>query len=206
MGSLRDEQKRIARDRILEALAVEIAEHGLLDLSVPAVAERAGVSQRTVYNYFENKDVLVRSLGEWAEQWMEDHGGRVVETDLDKIPQALEVNFRLMSEMGAVTAAFARIRAEIHRDPEVQRPRGGGHDRRTDAMREGLTAVRPDLDSVELAGVTAIFRTMVSFETWNHLANEFGLSGAEAGRLSAWVFTVTLEALRDGRGPFDDAE
>lgn len=203
MGSLRDEQKRIARDRILEALAAEITENGLLDLSIPTVAERAGVSQRTVYNYFENKDALVRALADWAEQWMEDRGGRVVEPDIKLIPQALEVNFALFAEMGDVTTALARIRSELHRDPGLYGLTDSGHERRTEALRAGLTEVRPDLDPDELAAVTAIFRTLFRFETWDYLANDFGLSGADAGRVAAWAYSVLLDALQDGRGPFD---
>jgi len=203
MTSLRDEQKQIARDRILEALAVEIAKNGLLDLSIPVVAERAGVSQRTVYNYFENKDVLVRSLYQRAEQWMEDRGGRDVEPDIELIPQALEINFSLFTEMGDVTAALARIRTELHRDPGVDASADRGHESRTEALRTGLAEVRPDLEPDELAAVTAILRLLFRFETWDYLANDFSLSGADAGRVAAWAFSVLLDALKNDQGPFD---
>lgn len=203
MTSLRDEQKQIARNRILEALAAEIIEHGLLDLSIPAVAERAEVSQRTVYNYFENKDALVRSLYQRAEQWMVDRGGRDVEPDIELIPQALEINFSLFTEMGDVTAALARIRTELHRDHELDASAGRGHERRTEALRTGLAEVRPDLEPDELAAVTAIFRLMFRFETWDYLTNDFGLSGTDAGKVSAWAFSVLLDALKNDKGPFD---
>jgi len=99
MESLRDEQKRIARDRILEALATEIATNG-----------RAGVSQRTIYNYFETKDALVAALTDWSEQWMERRGGPLVEPDLDKIPDAVVTNFALFEDMGDIGTAVTRIR------------------------------------------------------------------------------------------------
>ncbi|MCH7583710.1 MAG: TetR/AcrR family transcriptional regulator [Acidobacteria bacterium] len=203
MGSLREEHKRIARDRILEGLAVEIAEHGLLGLSVPAVAERAGVSQRTVYNYFENKDVLVGSLGEWAETQLRQRGGRIVEADLDQIPQALEINFRLFSELGALSTALARIAATADVDSPAMATTNRLSSRRTDAVRIAIARVRPDLDSDAVEAVTAMFRTVMSFGTWSRLANDFGLSGADAGRVAAWAFSVLLDTLRDGRGPFD---
>jgi len=205
MTSLRDEQRQIARDRILEALAVEIANNGLLDLSIPAVAERAGVSQRTVYNYFENKDVLVHSLYQRAEQWMEDRGGRDVEPDIELIPQALEINFSLFTEMGDVTAALARIRTELHRDPGVDASADPGHEPRTEALRTGLAEVRPDLEPDELAAVTAILRLLLRFDTWDYLAKDFGLSGADAGRVAAWAFSVLLDALKNDKGPFDSS-
>jgi len=203
MGSLRDEQKRIARDRILEALAEEIAEHGLLDLSVPAVAERADVSPRTVYNYFENKDVLVGSLPEWAEAQLKKRGGRIVEADLDQIPQAIEINFPLFSELGPVSTALARIAATADVDSPAMATTNRLSSRRTDAVRTAIARVRPDLDSDAVEAVTAMFRTIMSFGMWSRLANDFGLSGADAGRVAAWAHSVLLDALRDGHGPFD---
>jgi hypothetical protein len=84
----------------------------------------------------------------------------------------------------------------------TNRPRS----RRTDAVRSALVQARPDLDSDVIDAVTAIFRTIMSFGTWNRLTNEFGLSGADAGRVAAWASSVLLDALKDGQGPFDDAE
>ncbi len=201
MGSLRDEQKRIARDRILEALSVEIVENGLLDLSVPAVAERAGVSQRTVYNHFANKEVLVNALGTWAEEWMDERGGRIVEPDVDLIPEAIEINFALFSEMGDLTAALARIRDSIDREHRFDAT--GSRDRRTENLRVGLAESRPDLDDRQLDAITAIFRNAFRFETWSFLANESGLSGEDAGTVAAWAYSVLFKALLDNQGPFD---
>jgi AcrR family transcriptional regulator len=45
---LRGEQQQQTRERILEAAVAQIAEEGLAELTVPLVAERAGVSLRTV--------------------------------------------------------------------------------------------------------------------------------------------------------------
>lgn len=134
---------------------------------------------------------------------MDDRGGRVVEPDIELIPQALEVNFALFAEMGDVTTALARIRSELHRDHGLT---DSGHERRTEALRAGLAEARPDLDPDELAAVTAIFRTLFRFETWDYLANDFGLSGADAGRVAAWAYSVLLDALQNGRGPFDRSE
>src|SRR3954466_3603430 len=55
---LRGEQQQQTRERILEAAIALIAEDGLAELTVPGVAERAGVSLRTVYRHFPAKDDL----------------------------------------------------------------------------------------------------------------------------------------------------
>ncbi len=53
------EQKRAA---ILQAAKEEFLSQGFRTTSMDRVAERAGVSKRTVYNHFENKEVLFRAV------------------------------------------------------------------------------------------------------------------------------------------------
>jgi AcrR family transcriptional regulator len=204
MGSLRDDQKKMARLRILEALAAEISENGLLELSMPAVAERAGVSQRTIYNHFENKDVLVRSLGEWVEEWIIEHGGPSTFAELDEVPEHLPTVFSMFSEMGEATAAVARIRADFHRDADIQPAFDSRNSKRTEAMRDGLSELRPDLNKRDLDAATAMFRAVVGFETWYRLAIGDGLTGSDAGALAGWAFSEMLEGFKQGRGPFGD--
>lgn len=202
METLRQEQKRIARDRIIDALAIEIAENGLLDLSMAAIAERAGVSLRTVYNYFETKDVLVAALNDWSEEWMERRGGPLLFGDLDEIPDALRTNARLFGEMGYIAIALARIRSDSLMSMDDNQRYGEGHAKRTEAMRKALAAIRPELNEDELNAMTAIFRLLTGFDAWNSLTHEHGLGGADAGRVTAWAFSAMLESVRKGDGPY----
>jgi len=201
MESLRDEQKRIARDRILEALATEIATNGLLELSISSVAERAGVSQRTIYNYFETKEALVAALTDWSEQWMERRGGPLLEPDLDKVPDALVTNFALFEDMGDITTALTRIRANAPNDTPNADRYGKGHIERTKTVQSSLAEIRPDLAAEELEALTAIFRMLMGFNTWNILTTEYGLPAVNAGNVTAWAFSVMLAAVRNGEGP-----
>lgn len=45
--------------RIIAAAEVLFYEHGLRSVSVDAIAERAGVTKRTLYNHFQSKDDLI---------------------------------------------------------------------------------------------------------------------------------------------------
>ncbi len=204
MESLRDEQKRIARDRIIEALAAEVTENGLLDLSMAAVAERAGLSQRTIYNYFETKEALVGSLEDWSEEWMERHGGPVVLHDLDKIPEALVTNFQLFDDMGDVATAMVRIRSEALNEARSDERFSAGHAERTTAIRSSLSTIRPDLSAEDLTALTAAFRLVSGFTMWNGLTNEYGLTAADAGRVAGWAFSAMLDSVRNGDGPHPD--
>ena len=61
--SLREEQRALTRKRILEALAELIESHHPLDVTMAAVAQRAGVSEPTLYRHFDTKRNLFKALG-----------------------------------------------------------------------------------------------------------------------------------------------
>jgi AcrR family transcriptional regulator len=58
-ATLRDTHKQMTRDRIVRAVADLVAEAHPASVSVPAVAERAGVGVATVYRYFPTKQALL---------------------------------------------------------------------------------------------------------------------------------------------------
>lgn len=63
-GGLRERKKRETRESIHRA-ALELAHEGGVDaLTVDAIAERAGVSQRTFFNYFPTKDDAIIGSGD----------------------------------------------------------------------------------------------------------------------------------------------
>lgn len=57
----REQQKQETRTRILEGLIAVMAD-GLVEVSIPAVAEASGVSIPTIYRYFPNKPTLMTAL------------------------------------------------------------------------------------------------------------------------------------------------
>lgn len=52
----------LSRYRILDAAVVEFAENGLSGTRVDAVAERAEINKRMIYQYFGNKDALYQAV------------------------------------------------------------------------------------------------------------------------------------------------
>ncbi len=60
MSGLREKQKAIRHDRILEAATALFREHGYEAVKMEAIAAAADVSIGTIYNYYQNKgDLLV---------------------------------------------------------------------------------------------------------------------------------------------------
>lgn len=56
------------RSRIVEAAEALFYEHGLRSVSVDAIAERAGVTKRTLYYHFDSKDALIAAYLEMRDR------------------------------------------------------------------------------------------------------------------------------------------
>jgi AcrR family transcriptional regulator len=65
---LRTRQRDDTRRAILRAFNELLDEGNPVTVSVPAVAARAGVSVRTLYRYFANKDELMEAGGRWFDE------------------------------------------------------------------------------------------------------------------------------------------
>src|SRR5262245_33889214 len=71
---LREKQLADTRRAILEAVASEIAESGPAGFSVQGVADRAGVTHRTVYHHFPTREALNDAFAEYVEQVLGNQG------------------------------------------------------------------------------------------------------------------------------------
>ncbi|MGE3725868.1 MAG: TetR/AcrR family transcriptional regulator [Candidatus Sericytochromatia bacterium] len=64
---LRAEQAEKTREKILAALFEQLSE-SRDDFSISRVAKRAGVSVRTVYHYFPNREAQIEGLADWIDR------------------------------------------------------------------------------------------------------------------------------------------
>ncbi|WP_051799335.1 TetR/AcrR family transcriptional regulator [Catenuloplanes japonicus] len=61
-GSLREEQKRMTRQRLLDAALTVFAEKSFLDATMDDIAGAAGVARVTVYAHFPGKTEIIQAL------------------------------------------------------------------------------------------------------------------------------------------------
>lgn len=105
-------------EAILDATARILVERGYAQASTNAVAQRAGVSVGSLYQYFPNKDALVRALHD-----------RHVEQQLAIIGQELERHAQ--SSLETAIAAIVEATVEAHRvDRDLHRAFEGVHHHR----------------------------------------------------------------------------
>jgi AcrR family transcriptional regulator len=197
--SLREKQKRVAREAILQATADEIVERGLGELSLQAVAARAGVSIRTLYNYFESRDQLFLALGAWSDERTAEMGGWLRIEHLDGIPEAMRRVWRSWEEQGSLYRALLQLDA-AGAGGAVEQLRTE-RQQRTDQVRAAITDRRPDLDDEELAEVAALVHAMLGPALWERMHQLAGLDADRSGRAAAWAIGLIIDALDRGDGP-----
>jgi AcrR family transcriptional regulator len=61
-GSLRDRLREATTREILDAAETVLAEQGIASASMASIAQKAGVSVGTLYNYFKDKDQLLATI------------------------------------------------------------------------------------------------------------------------------------------------
>lgn len=193
--NLRERQMAETRRAILDAVGAEITESGMDGFSIQAVADRAGVTHRTVYNYFPTRDALNDAFAEHVETTASERG----------FPKTEAVDVTSLPELaGKMHTAF-----ETHASPlqaYVMMTIASGTSARVFSERsEKLEALINDelgpLEPGVAKLVTSAIRMFISSTGWFLLSKHHGLSAAEAGRASEWAVKAMLDAARRGELP-----
>ncbi|MTI43300.1 TetR family transcriptional regulator [Roseibium hamelinense] len=109
------------RKQIVEAAIAEFQEKGFAGASMDRISERANVSKRTVYNHFDNKEVLFRAIN----QCLADQLNAALEIDWDPALPIRDALIRLGWAEGDLMISpcfmnLARmIMSETIRDPDL---------------------------------------------------------------------------------------
>jgi AcrR family transcriptional regulator len=191
MSTLRERQNQLARDLIMSAVAEIVAERGF-NFSIQDVADRAGMSHRSVYRHFPSREALLGALYEWTDAKI---GGRDLFQEvpaIEDLPELTRRVFRLFEQQPALLRALVIASLTMGFRSDLR-------DRRRQAMLEAYTPLLPDMDAAERAGVFALFEHLSGSVTWLSLTERSGLSSEEAGNVVSWAMTVLIENLESRR-------
>jgi AcrR family transcriptional regulator len=186
---VRRRQAAETRARIVAAGAELVHESAVWDwrsLTVPAVAERAGVDPRTVYRHFPS----VGELHDAVVQALVEESGAVLE------------GMRLEDVRGAVAQVFGYVSSfpitpRAEHDPTL----AAMDQRRRDAALGAVAGAAPawsDVDQRAAAGLVDVLWSVVSYE---RLVVEWGLDAEQAAQAVGWLVDLLEQAIRDGNGP-----
>lgn len=189
-SALRQKQAEATRELILQALVQQLAEEGLQDFSIAEAAQRAGVATRTVYRYFPNREALLDAVGERVEQQLGDLAYPQTPTEVADLAEqafprfeqeAMLVKALLLSELGQ------NVRSRVR-------------SKRRQAIQSALSPLTDDSERVK--AIQAVIGHLVTAETWQHLRDDFGVSGEASGRAVAWVIRILIAELKQSDKDF----
>jgi AcrR family transcriptional regulator len=179
------------RLRILEALAAAVLEGGLSDFSVQGIADRCGISHRTVYRHFPTRESLLDGLVLQVSEAMRAAGGAVDIEMLDDLPGATLHNFSLFNANENLAQAAVRFSVGTAIENRDRRDRD-------DDVADAVGAL--DLGRDDAGMVAGVLRHLSSSRTWL-LLRDTGLDPDQAASAAAWAVEVLIDAARTGRVP-----
>ncbi len=177
------------RRAILEAMVDVIMETGGIGFSVQAVADRAGVTHRTIYNHFPTREALCDAFSDYVDELLEASSGKSEPTmSLASLPVLVEDLYRTLALCDRHARAYVMLMIGNRRRPMSAW-------RKRSLMAEKLIA-REQSGRIPLTPrqVTAVIRMFVSTMGWHLLTEQCGLSTDEAAAASAWATRTLLDA------------
>jgi AcrR family transcriptional regulator len=187
---LRERNRTATRRRILEAVHGLLVEEHPAALSMPVVAERAGVGVRTLYRYFPSKEALLDAASmSMSAEAMEAVGG---DPTWDTLGEYLRVAWRGFGR------ALPAVKAQ-HLTPGGRELRARRLPLARQMIREGLLAEGLDLPEDELEALVDLVVLLSSSAAYLELADRLGHADDDAARLALWAIESLIErARRDG--------
>ncbi len=202
MEDLRTRQRALAQQTILDACAALVTEHRHLDFAMKDVADRAGVSLRTVYNHFATREDLLDALGTMFNDHMAARGGPDA-TDLETggidLVTAIRVNLQLFEELDGVSEAFAQLPlTDVGRDEERRV--------RTERIVEHIVGMMPSVPRDQAVAIATVLRHLLSHRSWFWLTREYGLTVDQVSDVVTWAATTLVDAAEGGDVPTPQEE
>lgn len=180
---------------MLRAAADIVVNQGLQSLTLVRVAEQAGVSKRTLYNYFDSRETLLSELCTWHDELTLELGGYLMPGRLEALPEMARAVWRTWAAEATVFQAVLKIQTASG-DVGMS----GDRLRRRAAIAAGIAEIRPDLPAGHVQKVAAVFHGLIGTPLYERLTQD-GLDVETAGALVEWVLSLMHEGLVRHKDP-----
>lgn len=186
-SQLRNEQAASTRDRILEATGRVVA-GGIAGISIPAIAEEAGVSIATVYRIFGTKRGLIEAIYPYATRKANPAELRVPST-FEDFRQGLRILFDRVDSMDELARAAIVSRGAEEVRHATMPARLAFASQLVDALAPGLQG----RDRERVVRLAIVLGTSASLRMWRE---HFGVPVDEAVDDIEWIFRAAVAAAR----------
>jgi AcrR family transcriptional regulator len=189
----RQERSQVTVDAILEAAARLFAEGGLEDVNTNRIAELAGVSIGSLYQYFPSKQAILGELiDRHSEQTTAALAAKLADFDARPIPDVLREIVEILLEADTIDLNLHRVFLDKLPDADRIEQRTGEIRRMTTAVRERLLERRRD----ELAVVDRDVAAVVLVHALEAVTNAVVFEFPERLRDPVLVDEITALAVR----------
>jgi AcrR family transcriptional regulator len=186
---LRRAQAASTRDRIIEAACALLRDSSIRNwrsLTIRAVAEEAGVNERTVYRYFSNE----RGLRDAVMRHMEEEAG-IVLSDLH-LDDLAEVARRIFMQVSSF-----QFEPKAPLEPTLTE----ASLRQREALHDALAPWTADWPAENAAAVAALFDVLWSVGAFERLVADWQLERERAVDVLTWAIGLVAQAVRQGDHP-----
>jgi len=162
------------RDAVLDAL-IELADEGRVDPPIDAIAERAGVSYRSVYRYFEDRtDLMLAAMSKMlADLWPSLHTDTPSEGELDdRIDRFVTARVAAYRKLAPLSRQLLRLQLT---EPSVADQDAKLKDFIRERLEEHFAPELEALDADQRVIALAAVEVAFQFQALEHLAFHRGL-------------------------------
>ena len=189
VSPLRRAQAASTRDRIVDAACALLRDSSIRNwrsLTVRAVAETAGVNERTVYRYFSNE----RGLRDAVMEHMENEAG--IELSGLRLEDITEVARRIFTQVSSF---------HFEPKPPLEPTLTKASLRQREALHDALAPWTTGWPAEDAAAVAGLLDVLWSVGAYERLVADWQLDHGQAVGAVGWAIAVLTDAIRDGRRP-----
>lgn len=188
-SSLRAEQAEQTRGRILEAVVEQIVDGGMTDFSIERVAQRAGVSTRTVYHHFANRDELFDAVLVWLDEKAAITQPSYETVTLEDLLALVSHSWESFDEHEVLIRAM--LMTELGREIRER-----GRSKRRPKIEAVVRRTAPEASAAEVQRLASLIHYLTSSEAWRSMKDESGLTGRQAGEAIVWAIEALFASLK----------
>jgi AcrR family transcriptional regulator len=155
-------------------------------LTIRAVAEQAGVNERTVYRYFGNE----KGLRDAVMHRLEERAG--IDLEGMQLDDVVDMASRIFTHVSSYP-----VRPKPLLDPTL----ADANIRQRNALFAALGLETAGWDESDRHAVAAVLDVLWSVATYERLVSDWEMDPAEAIRSVTWVIGLVIEAVRHGTRP-----
>jgi AcrR family transcriptional regulator len=195
--NMRRRQQDSTREAILEALGQQIVASGPLGFSMQDVANRAGVTHRTVYNHFPTREALNDAFAVHVEEVIaRGQAGRPPEEGalLGDLHGVVEDSYRLFTSHETHMRAYVMLMMASRAPAKVASDRTARFAKLVEAEAGPRARGRGHM-------IAAAIRMFISSTGFHVLTEHLRLSTAEATAVGTWAVRVLVAAVKSGDVP-----